>query len=372
MGGRGSGGGRSGKASAGGGTMKKDELINSSDELSYKILYTLETNDKKQLSGRTAIVKATLSDEENNYATWELVKDTNIESEIVDSGKTLMLTISNVTTNKQYEVMAKLKIVNAPNEFKISPKVTVEEKTSKEKFVELKSESGIVNTKSISGKIFNEQKGYYEKNLELELCKLIDGSCINTKTTYTNSDGSFSFSKLENGIYQINIKNNNYALLEEINPLTITDNSLNINIKVSNQTKFRASIKKYIDKIEINENGQTKEYNYKEVDQAVVSVKKMQNAKIKITYKFVIKNESTKEGYVKVIKENLPEGLEFNPEYEENTNWYIHDGKIYNKSLAQEPLEAFEEKELYITLNSKTTDLAKSYLNKVSMTGEKL
>ena len=28
MGGRGSGGGRSGKASAGGGTMKKDELIN--------------------------------------------------------------------------------------------------------------------------------------------------------------------------------------------------------------------------------------------------------------------------------------------------------------------------------------------------------
>ena len=350
--------------------IKKDELINSSDELSYKILYTLETKDKKQLSGRTAIVKATLSDEENNYATWELVKDTNIESEIVDSGKTLMLTISNVTTNKQYEVMAKLKIVNAPNEFKISPKVTVEEKTSKEKFVELKSESGIVNTKSISGKIFNEQKGYYEKNLELELCKLIDGSCINTKTTYTNSDGSFSFSELENGIYQINIKNNNYALLEEINPLTITDNSLNINIKVANQTKFRASIKKYIDKIEINENGQTKEYNYKEVDQAVVSVKKMQNTKIKITYKFVIKNESTKEGYVKVIKENLPEGLEFNPEYEENTNWYIHDGKIYNKSLAQEPLEAFEEKELYITLNSKTTDLAKSYLNKVSMTGE--
>lgn len=350
--------------------IKKDELINSSDELSYKILYTLETKDKKQLSGRTAIVKATLSDEENNYATWELVNDTNIESEIFDSGKTLMLTISNVTTNKQYEVMAKLKIVNAPNEFKISPKVTVEEKTSKEKFVELKSESGIVNTKSISGKIFNEQKGYYEKNLELELCKLIDGSCINTKTTYTNTDGSFSFSELENGIYQINIKNNNYALLEEINPLTITDNSLNINIKVANQTKFRASIKKYIDKIEINENGQKKEYNYKEVDQAVVSVKKMQNAKIKITYKFVIKNESTKEGYVKVIKENLPEGLEFNPEYEENTNWYIHDGKIYNKSLAQEPLEAFEEKELYITLNSKTTDLAKSYLNKVSMTGE--
>ena len=42
MGGRGSGGGRSGKASAGGGTMKKDELINLYNNISGNPSYTVE------------------------------------------------------------------------------------------------------------------------------------------------------------------------------------------------------------------------------------------------------------------------------------------------------------------------------------------
>lgn len=348
----------------------EENIIKGYDEVIYKIDYMLETEDKKKIDGRTAIVEATLLDSDMNYASWNNVKEENVKSEITNSGKTLRLTITNVTTNKPYSINTSLNIAGAPNGFNVSPQIKVEEETTPTEEI-VKPTLQVVKTKSITGKIINKQLGNVENNVELQLCKIDEGICTDKKITYSKADGSYSFSDLQNGKYQIKIVDEaSYALLKEIGEVTIMDESVTLDIEIANQTKFRASIKKYIRKVIVTENNQEKIYDYDKIDKALVAVKNIANANIKVIYEFEIKNETEKEGFVKIIKENIPKELEYDPTYEENKGWEEINGVLYNKTLANEVLKPNETKIVTIALKTKNTSAAKNYLNNVSITGE--
>lgn len=344
--------------------------ISGYDEIGYTIKYKLETEDKQNVKGRDVIVEATLSDEDAKYATWKLISDESIKSEIINSGKTLKLTIDNITTNTEYEVMTTLTVTGAPDKFTVSPKVEVKEATSENSTI-VNANVEKVSTRSITGKVINKQNSDEVKSIELQLFKIDEGNYDDKRITYTKEDGSYSFSDLKNGIYQIKLADENkYALLNEIQEITINDNSEVLNIEIANQTKFRASIKKYVKQVIVTENGKEKTYDFDKIDKALVAVKNMSNASIKIIYEFDIKNETNKSGFVKVIKENIPKGLVFYSDYSENAGWEEIDGKLYNKTLANTEIKPNETKTLKIALKTENTSVAKSYLNKVSITGE--
>lgn len=348
-----------------------EDVIQGYDTISYEIKYKLETEDKKEIDGRTAIVEATLTDAESKYATWNNIEAENVKSEIINDGKTLRLTVSSLTTNKEYTTVAKINITGAPDGYTISPKITVKEKTSEDLKMEEYTNTEVVETRSISGKIINKEEGKFEENVELEICKTSNGLCENKKLIYSKEDGEYVFSDLEVGKYQIKIADESkYALLSEIPEIDVTEGNITQDIEVLYQGDFRASITKYIKQVIVNENGKEQIYDYNKVDKALVAVKNVKNATIKIIYEFEIKNETEKEGYVKVIKENIPEGLIFDSSYEENKNWEEIDGKLYNKELSKEKLKANETKTIQIALKTESTEVAKNYLNKVSITGE--
>lgn len=350
---------------------ENDSSLSGYDTLFYDIKYKLETTDNKYIEGRTVIVDVQLSSNDMKYVSWNNIIEDNVKSEIVENGTTLRLTISNVTTNKEYSIKAKLSVVGAPSDYKISPKITVKEQTSEELKMVKYATSEKVITRSISGKVINKEENKFESDVELEICKVDNGVCEDKKTIYTKEDGSFVFTDLKDGRYQIKLANETvYALLSEINEITTIDGNIEQNIEVVNQGEFRASIKKYVKQVVVSENGNNKVYDYNKIDKALVAVKNIKNAELKIIYEFEIKNETDREGYVKVIKENIPNGLEFDSNYNENDGWENIDGVLYNKTLSSNPIKKGETKKVTVTLKTKNTETVRNYLNKVSITGE--
>ena len=352
------------------GNLTKTEKINGYDVINYTIKYKLESVDKEVIHNRIAIVEATLTDEENKYATWNNVSLDNVSSEIINSGKTLKLTINNVTTNEEGAVKVKLNVTGAPNGFSVNPSVTVYEKDSAINETTVTARS-IVETNSISGYVINKTVDKYEKNVELKLCKMESGLCTNSKTVYSNNDGSYSFSDLENGTYNISLVNNSgYTLVNDLNSIIINNEGKNINVEVINKANSDVTISKYIKKVIVTENGKTKTYDYGKIDKAVVAVKNMKNATAKIIYGFDISNKSDKARYIKVVKENIPDGLEYDETDSENSNWVNKKGILYNKTLANEAIKPGETRTLSISLKTKNSVTAQNYINNVSMTSE--
>ncbi len=352
------------------GKLTKTEKINGYDVINYTIKYKLESVDKEVIHNRIAIVEATLTDKENKYATWNNVSLDNVSSEIINSGKTLKLTINNVTTNEEGAVKVKLNVTGAPNGFSVNPSVTVYEKNSAINETTVTAQS-IVETNSISGYVINKTVDKYEKNVELKLCKMESGLCTNSKTVYSNNDGSYSFSDLENGTYNISLVNNSgYTLVNNFNSIIINNEGKNINIEVKNKANSDVTISKYIKKVIVTENGKTKTYDYGKIDKAVVAVKNMKNATAKIIYGFDISNKSEKARYIKVVKENIPDGLEYDKTDSENSNWVNKKGILYNKTLANEAIKPGETRTLSISLKTKDSVTAQNYINNVSMTSE--
>ena len=352
------------------GNLTKTEKINGYDIINYTIKYKLESVDKEVIHNRIAIVEATLTDEENKYVTWNNVSLDNVSSEIINSGKTLKLTINNVTTNEEGAVKVKLNVTGAPNGFSVNPSVTVYEKDSAINETTVTARS-IVETNSISGYVINKTVDKYEKNVELKLCKMESGLCTNSKTVYSNNDGSYSFSDLENGTYNISLVNNSgYTLVNDLNSIIINNEGKNINVEVINKANSDVTISKYIKKVIVTENGKTKTYDYGKIDKAVVAVKNMKNATAKIIYGFDISNKSDKARYIKVVKENIPDGLEYDETDSENSNWVNKKGILYNKTLANEAIKPGETRTLSISLKTKNSVTAQNYINNVSMTSE--
>mgnify|MGYP004501381683 CR=1 FL=1 len=339
------------------------------DTIAYKIKFSLTLDNGKKVNGRTAIVEATLNDNDLKYATWKNLDVEGIESEIINNGKTLKLTVSNVTTNKEYSISTKLNVIGAPNDYEFAPIVTVKEKTSSE----TTSTPTVVkvNTTSLSGNVINSENNKPESDVLLNLCKMENNECINKSQTYTENDGSYSFSDINSGVYKITTENNGIELNGNYNDVVVNSGNNNQDINVLNTGSFSPIIKKYIKKIEKVENGkitETKDYNLSENVQ--FPVKNLSNVNLKVTYELVVKNSGEKDGYVKVVKETIPDGMSLDSEYSENKNWKILNGKLYNKTLSTSMIKTGESKTLTIKLVTKDTNLAQNYVNEASINGE--
>lgn len=210
----------------------------------------------------------------------------------------------------------------------------------------------------------------------------------NRITTITDSEGKYTFNNIERGTYVVlfEFDTNTYTVTtyqkEGISDDTNSDvilsnvtidgnkklaaltdrielnsNKENIDIGLIQNATFDLSLNKQITKITVINSQGTEVYEYEDGDTAKVDLvaKYMAGSNVIVNYKFTVINEGDVTGYVNSLVDNLPTGLEFSSEL--NNDWYKgSDGKLYTTSLSGIAIKPGENAEIELVLTKTMTE----------------
>ena len=336
-----------------------DNLITSKgyDEIDYVIKYSLSTDEN--IKERDVIIEASLDDNEK-YASFKDITNGDVTSTVSENRKNIKITVKNAKVNKENELKLVMKLEGAPNGYKVTPKIKIKE-VSEEKYTNLNVQNVEVKNNSLTGNVQDEQS-MNVSNIELALKK--DGETI--KKTYTDEDGNYVFSDIEEGEYNLEIDEDIYEKVSE-EKVNISGSS-KLNIIVKEVTPYKIELKKQITEMTIVNGGNTTTYKYGNLDKVQQALRNVKNMTGEVKYKITVQNTGKKSGIVTVVKDEVPEGLTFNKE--KNTSWEEKNGVLYNRSLEGITLNAGEKREEGLTLDIESTSEAKTYINKVTAKGE--
>ena len=336
-----------------------DNLITSKgyDEIDYVIKYSLSTDEN--IKERNVIIEASLDDNEK-YASFKDITNGDVTSTVSENRKNIKITVKNAKVNKENELKLVMKLEGAPNGYKVTPKIKIKE-ISEEKYTNLNVQNVEVKNNSLTGNVQDEQS-MNVSNIELALKK--DGETI--KKTYTDEDGNYVFSDIEEGEYNLEIDEDIYEKVSE-EKANISGSS-KLNIIVKEVTPYKIELKKQITEMTIVNGGNTTTYKYGNLDKVQQALRNVKNMTGEVKYKITVQNTGKKSGIVTVVKDEVPEGLTFNKE--KNTSWEEKNGVLYNRSLEGITLNAGEKREEGLTLDIESTSEAKTYINKVTTKGE--
>ena len=336
-----------------------DNLIISKgyDEIDYVIKYSLSTDEN--IKERNVIIEASLDDNEK-YASFKDITNGDVTSTVSENRKNIKITVKNAKVNKENELKLVMKLEGAPNGYKVTPKIKIKE-VSEEKYTNLNVQNVEVKNNSLTGNVQDEQS-MNVSNIELALKK--DGETI--KKTYTDEDGNYVFSDIEEGEYNLEIDEDIYEKVSE-EKVNISESS-KLNIVVKEVTPYKIELKKQITEMTIVNGGNTTTYKYGNLDKVQQALRNVKNMTGEVKYKITVQNTGKKSGVVTVVKDEVPEGLTFNKE--KNTSWEEKNGVLYNRSLEGITLNAGEKREEGLTLDIESTSEAKTYINKVTAKGE--
>ena len=220
-------------------TVDQPNVSKGSDEIKYEISYTLD--QVEGVETRDVIIKGKLTEEESKYARFKKIKGTNITSTLSNEGKEIEVEVKDVPLGIENKITLKLVITNAPNEYKVKPEIKIKEKTSEEETTVI-TNTVEVQTSMISG-IVKDEKGMPVSNIELSL----NNGQGEIKRTYTDVDGKYIFSDIENGNYVIEVEEEIY---EVVGNNKITDSG-NLNLVIKEVSPYEIEAHKYITKLDL-------------------------------------------------------------------------------------------------------------------------
>lgn len=141
-----------------------------------------------------------------------------------------------------------------------------------------------------------------------------------------------------------------------------------VNLGLTLKKKFGVKVNKYITRAEVtNALGVVTKKDYGNTKLAKLDVKDINNLKIKVVYTIEIENIKYYPGYVKLVTEQIPDGMSFNKDYEENKGWTLNDdGLLTNNTLENDLIEENGKRYLTIALDV-TRKEAGSFINNVSV-----
>ena len=316
---------------------------NNYDEIKYQIRVNKD-------SGDTAIVTATLTNEENKYARFK----GNKEGVVTNNGKeiTITTTKSNITITVIVE--------NAPYGVTINPKININsEDTANSK---INVDPVTITGKSVEGKVTDET-GTLFSGIELVLTK--NGNEV--KRTYTKEDGKYTFSlgDLEN--YEVKLAETKYKLVRYTDETTDQNRKV-LNVVIKEVEPFTLNIKKTISKLDLVVNGKKETFDYDDETRVIRVIRNAKTIEGSIYYNIAIKNEGEVRGTIAVLKDVLPDGLSFDES--KNPGWTKEDNYLFYTPLEGTELEAFEKTSAKLVLDITKTDEAKSYINKAIAAGD--
>lgn len=160
----------------------------------------------------------------------------------------------------------------------------------------------------------------------------------NTVTQYQKSGVSEDInSDAQNRMVKINNETKLVALTDTV--LISNKNQTNIDIGLIDNAKFDLSLSKSVSKIIVQNENETKTYNYENIDLAKIEIraKDFEGSAVIIEYNIEIINEGETTGYVDNIIDYIPKELTFNSEL--NPTWYVAtNGDLHNSSLMNEAI----------------------------------
>ena len=327
--------------------------IKGTDELTYQVRYTLD--EITGVDKRDVVIKGTLN---SNYARFKPIADTNTTSVVSNDGKSITINISNVPLGEEQIINFKINVVNAPNGEEIKPIIEIKESTGD--YTRLSTDTIRVETNSISGSVYDENE-LKVNNIELSLYK--DNTEI--KRTYTNNNGDFIFTDLEEGNYKVKVEEDIYELISDSSSSELNDSLI---LHVREIDNFNIEIHKYISNLKLIVDGKEENYSYDDTDKIVKTIKKFNDISGEIEYKIVVKNNSDKQTQIKDVVDELQDGLSFDET--KNPGWSFEDGKMKYLPIENVLFEPYEKREINITLDITNTKELKTYINKLKTKGE--
>ena len=228
----------------------------------------------------------------------------------------------------------------------------------------------------INVKLFDVSTNSIAKNKDGELAE-----------TTTDSNGEYIFTRMNEGEYIVmfefdttkyelttymkegvsNSKSSN-AVLKSINidgvekqygvtdSILLTESVSNINIGLKENLNYDMELDKYISRITIQNSEETKSYDYTDstFQKVEINRKRINGSMVVLEYTIRVKNTGEIAGYITNVKDYLPSGLEFSSEL--NQDWYISEGNLYTKSLANTRIEPGESKDIKLILTKNMTE----------------
>ena len=207
-------------------------------------------------------------------------------------------------------------------------------------------------------------------------------------TTVTNESGFYSLAKVPQGEYMVifeydtskyilatykkeGVSNQNSSKVVDrkvtiegqektvaaTEVITIENKNIgNMNIGLKDAKTFDLKLDKYISKVIVqNSKGtSTQEYDNATFAKAEIDAKLINNTNVIVEYKIKVTNEGEVDAYIKNIADYVSSDYKFSSEL--NKDWYQSNGKLYNKSLANEKIKPGESKEIILTLTKKMTE----------------
>lgn len=327
-----------------------------SDEIKYEISYTLDRVDGVET--RDVIIKGKLTEPESKYARFKKITGNNITSTLSNEGKEIEVEVKDVPLGIENKTTLKLVITNAPNEYKVKPEIKIKEKTSEEETTVI-TNTVEVQTSMISG-IVKDEKGMPVSNIELSL----NNGQGEIKRTYTDEEGKYIFSDIENGNYTIEVEEEIY---EVVGNNKITDSG-NLNLIVKEVSPYELEAHKYITNLDLVINGKEEHYTYNDLEKVVQSVKNAKTISGQITYKITLKNVGEKTGKLSMLKDIVEEGLSFDSK--KNAGWKEKEDNIYYEPINNVSMAKGETREIGLVLDIKETNEIKTYINEIDVNGE--
>ena len=142
----------------------------------------------------------------------------------------------------------------------------------------------------------------------------------------------------------------------------------NMNLGLALRKSFEIKLNKYITRAEVtNALGVVTKKDYGNTKLAKLDVKDINNVNIKVVYTIEVQNVKYYPGYITMISDIIPDGMEFNPKYDENKGWeLLEDGTLANYSLQNELIYENEKKYLTVAFDI-TRKEAGSFINTASV-----
>ena len=199
------------------------------EEITYPVLYELEKVEG--IEERNVIIKGTLTKEENKYARFKEITSKTITSTVSENGRKIEIRIEKVKLGRQNKINIKIEINGAINETKIKPEIEIKEE-SEEKYTKINTEEIEVKTNSVTG-IVQDEEGMSVSNLELSINKGNE----EIRRTYTDENGRYVFSDLEEGKYIIKVLEENYEIKEQSGGTMMSENRYELNKNLAQMLK---------------------------------------------------------------------------------------------------------------------------------------
>ena len=334
----------------------EDNSVRGNSTVEYEVSFTLD--EITGVERRDAIIKASITNEEFKYARFKAVTGSKISSTLIDNGKEIEVLVEDVRLGQEKKIKLKLVIENAPNEIEIHPIVRVREATGE--YTNITTDTVTVETNSVEGIVKDENKLPVR---DIEIAIKQNGDIL--KKAYTNSDGKYIITDLDEGTYELDVEEDNYAVTKketvEVSGRTEKDFS------IKQVEPYQIETHKYITGLKLVVDGKEKNYSYEDREEVLETIKKANNISGEITYKLVVKNVGDKAGTIEEVSDIGSEGLKLK---DGNNGWEEVEGVYYYRPIEGVTLKKNETREIGLVLEIESTSAAKTYINKMTTKGE--